>query len=74
MTVPFSEAVARSVPVLLREICARGALCARTMFVTASRRVSKMRTSPEEAGEADVLDDAGAEEDVVAVGDGVGDG
>jgi hypothetical protein len=59
--------------VLFSAMWANGALWARTMFVTARRRVSKIRTSPEEEAVVLALDDAGAEDDD-AVGDGVGAG
>jgi hypothetical protein len=47
MTVPFSEAVARSVPVELIERKEMGALCAWITFDTVRERVEKRRTSPD---------------------------
>ena len=46
MTVPLSEAVARRVPVELRESIASGDLCAWMMLVTERVTASKRRTSP----------------------------
>ena len=73
MTVPFSDAVARRVPVELMERKEIGDLCAWMTFATVSERVEKRRTSPV----------VGAEEEAagcwVAVaweraGEGTGDG
>lgn len=44
--VPLSEAVARSVPSVLRATCESGDLCASTTFTASSLRASKRRTSP----------------------------
>lgn len=46
MTVPLSEAVARSEPVELMERKEMGALCAWMTLATVSERVEKSRTSP----------------------------
>lgn len=46
MTVPFSEDVARRVPVLLRTRAERGALCARISWATVRDLVEKSTTSP----------------------------
>jgi hypothetical protein len=47
MTVPFSDAVARSVPEALRERKEMGALCAWMTLETVRERVEKRRTSPD---------------------------
>lgn len=46
MMVPLSEAVARSVPVLLRVMQESGDRWASTTLMASSFRASKMRTSP----------------------------
>ncbi len=45
--VPVSDAVAKSVPSLLRAMQDKGALCASTTFKASSFRASNIRTSPE---------------------------
>jgi hypothetical protein len=83
ITVPFSEAEARRVPVELIDKKEMGALCACMTLATVRDRVEKRRTSPDWASgvvEADEggLDTAVEVEDVCAtrgdVGDGTGDG
>ena len=71
MTVPFSDAVARSVPVELIASAAMGALCAAITFATVRVRVWKRRTSPE-LGVCDV-EGVGVEVEG-ADGDGSGEG
>ena len=46
MMVPLSDAVARSVPALLRAMQERGERCASITFMASSFRASKRRTSP----------------------------
>ena len=71
MTVPFSEAVARSVPVALRASAESGALCARMSWVTVRDFVEKRRTSPVGwVGGGEV----GGGEGCVERGEGVGSG
>jgi len=53
MTVPFSEAVARRVPVELMERKDKGVLCAWMALTTVKERVEKMWTSPFWGGEVD---------------------
>jgi hypothetical protein len=55
MTVPFSDAVARSVPDALMERNEMGALCAWMTFETVRERVEKRRTSPDWCGAAAVV-------------------
>ncbi len=50
MMVPLSEAVARRVPVLLREMQERGERCASATLMASSFRASKSRTSPDVGG------------------------
>lgn len=56
MTVPFSDAVARRVPVLFSASDESGVLCARMSWVTVSDLVLKRRTSP--VGCCELADDA----------------
>ena len=49
MTVPLSEAVARSVPVLFSASAEMGALCARMICETVRDLVENSRTSPDAA-------------------------
>ena len=74
MTVPFSEAVARSVPVELMERKEMGALCAWMAFTTVSERVEKMWTSPFWGADVEGGDGAEAAAASDVDGDGTGDG
>jgi hypothetical protein len=74
MTVPFSDAVARSVPVELIARNERGALCAWITLATVRERVENRRTSPHccrEVGDGAV---AAVWVESGDVGDGTGDG
>jgi len=74
MTVPFSDAVARSVPVELIARNERGALCAWMTLATVSERVEKRRTSPHCCGvpvEGGAVAGGAARGDV---GEGTGEG
>jgi hypothetical protein len=75
ITVPFSEAVARSVPVELMERKEMGDLCAWITLATVKERVEKRRTSPD----WEVVDVVGGDADDGwvergEVGDGTGEG
>jgi hypothetical protein len=67
MTVPFSDAVARSVPDELRERKEMGALCAWMTLETVRERVEKRRTSPDWWGAVVVAVAAVEEAEVVVV-------
>jgi len=57
MTVPLSDAVARSVPLELIERKDIGDLCACMTLATVSERVEKISTSPDWCGGDEELDD-----------------
>lgn len=71
MTVPFSLAVARRVPVELIERFATGALWAWMMLVTERETASKRRTSPDEPEEDE---EAGGEAAKAVAGEESGEG
>src|SRR6266702_3430534 len=71
MTVPFSEAVVRSVPVLFNASAEIGALCARIIWETVRDFVEKSRTSPDAAA---AEDGAGGVCDVAETSAGTGTG
>ena len=72
MTVPFSEAVASSVPVLFSASADRGDLCARISCVVVRVLVENSTTSP--VGVGGEAADAGTASAAEARGAGVGSG
>ena len=75
MTVPFSEAVVRRVPVLFRARAEMGALCARMICETVRDLVKKSRTSPDAAlAEEGWAGAACGEMAAIGAGGGTGEG